>query len=335
MRLEAIRPKAYTAPMKRSLVLGLISVLFLGGCFGVNRAPVSVHGATPGAGSSGSHVVMPEDTLWSISKRYKIAMPDIVYANQLSAPFLLEVGQRLRLPPPPEYRVRQGDTLFEIARLFNTNQSQIARLNNMHAPYMLRVGQVLRLPSNRPAPERRFAKAEPSPQRETVAKPAQKPVSQPQALSKAEERKVAKAKEKFRVTKAPPKRSSSKFMYPVEGRKISGFGPKGNGLHNDGINIAAPRGAPVRAAENGVVVYAGNELKGSGNLILVRHEGRYMTAYAHMDRMMIKRGDIVKRGQTIGTVGSTGSVSSPQLHFEVRKGTRAMDPKKYLSGADS
>ena len=116
----------------------------------------------------------------------------------------------------------------------------------------------------------------------------------------------------------------------MAGRTISGYGPKKDGLHNDGINIAAARGTPVKAAENGVVVYVGNELKGSGNLILVRHADRYMSAYAHLDRFLIKRGQTVQRGQTIGTVGSTGAVSSPQLHFELRRGTKAINPQGYI-----
>lgn len=325
--------------MKRSLVLTVIPLLFLSACFGTNRAPVSLHGGSSGVGSSGAHIVIEGDTLYSISKRYKIAMPDIAHANDLRAPFYLRTGQVLRLPPPPEYRVRSGDTLFEVARLFNTSQSQIARLNHLDDPYVIRPGQVLRLPSEgarvRVAQQNRH---KPSVVSDGTVKPGLKPQASTQTQTTRNTpatRPPSQAEKKYRVTKAPPKRSSSKFLQPVQGRTISSFGPKKNGLHNDGINIAAPKGAPIRAAENGVVVYAGNELKGSGNLVLVRHDGGYMTAYAHMDDILIKRGTTIKRGQTIGTVGQTGSVSSPQLHFEVRKGTRAIDPKKYLSGGSS
>jgi len=119
-------------------------------------------------------------------------------------------------------------------------------------------------------------------------------------------------------------------MRPVDGKIISNFGPKQGGLHNDGINIRAPKGTPVRAAQNGVVVYSGNDLEGYGNLILVRHQNNMMSAYAHLDKTLIKRGDTVKQGQSIGTVGSTGQVNTPQLHFEIRKGTKALNPVKYL-----
>jgi murein DD-endopeptidase MepM/ murein hydrolase activator NlpD len=120
------------------------------------------------------------------------------------------------------------------------------------------------------------------------------------------------------------------FMWPLRGKVISNFGPKTKGLHNDGINIAAPRGAPVRAAEGGVVAYAGNELRGFGNLLLLKHKNGWVTAYAHNDKLLVNRGDTVGKGQIIARVGSTGAVASPQLHFEIRRGKRAIDPKKHL-----
>lgn len=130
----------------------------------------------------------------------------------------------------------------------------------------------------------------------------------------------------------PEPRSSGRFQWPVRGTILSEFGPKPGGLHNDGLNISAPKGTPVVAAENGVVAYAGNELRGFGNLLLIRHADGWMSAYAHLDEMTVDRGATVKRGQKIGTVGSTGNVSSPQLHFELRKSNRAMDPRDHLSG---
>jgi murein DD-endopeptidase MepM/ murein hydrolase activator NlpD len=123
------------------------------------------------------------------------------------------------------------------------------------------------------------------------------------------------------------------MRWPVRGKVISEYGPKPNGLKNEGINIAVPEGTGVRAADGGVVAYAGNELKGYGNLVLIRHEGGWVTAYAHAKELFVKRGDIVKRGDVIAKAGQTGSVSSPQLHFEVRKGATAMDPMKFLNSS--
>ena len=125
---------------------------------------------------------------------------------------------------------------------------------------------------------------------------------------------------------------ASGFRWPVRGRVISNFGSETNGQHNDGINLAVPEGTSVKAAEEGTVAYAGNELKGYGNLILVRHSNGFVTAYAHASELLVKRGDQVKRGQIIARAGQTGSVSSPQLHFEIRKGATPVDPMRYLSG---
>src|SRR5262249_27873669 len=129
-------------------------------------------------------------------------------------------------------------------------------------------------------------------------------------------------------TAAP--RSAGKFMWPVNGKGVSLYGVKQGGQHNDGINIAAPLGTPVRAADNGVVVYAGNELRGFGNLLLVRHADGWVSAYAHCDALLVKRGDQVRRGQVIARVGQTGAVASPQLHFELRKSGQAVDPTSEL-----
>jgi len=122
------------------------------------------------------------------------------------------------------------------------------------------------------------------------------------------------------------------FRWPVRGRVIAAYGAKVNGTANDGINLAVPEGTSVKAAEDGVVAYAGNELKGYGNLVLVRHPNGYVTAYAHASEVTVKRGDQVKRGQVLARAGQTGNVTSPQLHFEIRKGATPIDPTQYLSG---
>jgi murein DD-endopeptidase MepM/ murein hydrolase activator NlpD len=123
------------------------------------------------------------------------------------------------------------------------------------------------------------------------------------------------------------------FRWPAHGRVIAGFGPKPNGQQNDGINLALPEGTPVKASEDGVVAYAGNELKGYGNLVLIRHNNGYVTAYAHASELLVKRNDQVKRGQVIARSGQTGSVTSPQLHFEIRKGSAPVDPTPFLDRA--
>ena len=123
------------------------------------------------------------------------------------------------------------------------------------------------------------------------------------------------------------------FRWPVRGKVITSYGAKTNGKSNDGINLAVPEGTPVKAAEDGVVAYSGNELKGYGNLVLVRHSNGYVTAYAHASELMVKRGDTIKRGQIIAKSGQSGEVGSPQLHFEIRKGSSPVDPLQFLNGA--
>jgi murein DD-endopeptidase MepM/ murein hydrolase activator NlpD len=120
------------------------------------------------------------------------------------------------------------------------------------------------------------------------------------------------------------------FRWPVHGRVIAGYGAKINGQRNGGINVAVPEGTSVKAAADGIVAYAGSELKGYGNLLLVRHSDGYITAYAHASELKVKQGESVKRGQTIALAGQTGTVQSPQLYFEIRKGSKPVDPMQYL-----
>ena len=299
-------------------------------CGGRAPAPAVHYGQGSGAGSAGVHTVTRGDTLSTISKNYRLPLRDIAFLNGIKKPYRLNVGQRLRLPPPREYVVQRGDSISDISLLFNVNGREVIQLNRLKSPYYLRVGQVIRLPSTIPEKsvvirqETKRAQAMPKskPQRVVVTKVEDgvpTPGTKPRSLTKIS-----------KVKTPAPKRASSKFLKPVQGRIISGFGSKKSGLRNDGINISASRGTSVKAADNGVVVYAGNALKGSGNLILVRHANNWMTAYAHLDRMSVTKGQTVKRGSVIGKVGSTGSVSKPQLHFEVRKGTSAVNPVKYL-----
>lgn len=340
--------------MRVSSYLAFLPLVFLlSACLGMGSqtpAPFSNNGQSAGPGSAGVHNVVEGDTIYKIAQNYRLAMQDIIVVNQLKAPFALKDGQRIKLPPPQEYRVKQGDTIYDVSRLFAVNSSEIARVNNISAPYTLRYGQILRLPSlvrkkqtisNAHAVPLASVKREylPAPSMHSppvmisrVITNGSKTIPLPPVKPMQTDTLVLHQAPKSALREEMPRRSSTKFLRPVMGDILSDFGPKKSGLHNDGINIGASKGTSVKAAENGVVVFSGNQLKGSGNLVLIRHEGQWMTAYAHMDDIKVHKGDVVKRGQKIGTVGSTGSVSSPQLHFEVRRGTEAINPKKYIEG---
>ena len=154
------------------------------------------------------------------------------------------------------------------------------------------------------------------------AQPSSQPAPQP-----------AQPKEKVALaapTGTPNAADSVKLRWPASGKIIAGFGGRPDGTHNDGINVSVPLGTEVHAAEDGVVAYAGSELKGYGNLVLLRHDNGWVTAYAHNDELLVKRGDKVKRGQVIAKAGKTGSVDQPQVHFELRQGSRPVDPTPYL-----
>lgn len=292
-----------------ALALLVFAALSLAGCGRGMPAPVLNLGTQLDA-PAGATMVSDGDTLWDISRRYDLPMRDIIDVNRLSPPYRLLVGQRLKLPAPQEYTIQSQDTLYAVSRTFGVDVSELVRVNRMSPPYALRVGQVLRVPSGH---ARRFS----SILADAVGAgrdPARR-IDMPSGY-------------------APPRTRrqdwGDRLEWPVSGRVISGFGPKSGGLHNDGINIAAPRGAPVLSADAGTVVYAGNDLEGYGNLVLVRHTDGMVTAYAHLADIHVIKGTAVMRGQAIGTVGSTGAVDSPQVHFEVRRGSSALDPEQYL-----
>jgi murein DD-endopeptidase MepM/ murein hydrolase activator NlpD len=243
--------------------------------------------------------------------------------------------------------VTPGETLMAVSRKYHVSLSSLAKANNIQPFTKVAIGDRLTIPGKRAAPVQQ-AKA-PQPVKPQVApqQVAQQPAQrETQVASASPTAPVATvpATENARVATqgAIPQENSAKaaeptgampsFRWPVHGRVISAFGSRTNSGQNDGINLAVPEGTPVKAAEDGVVAYAGNELKGYGNLVLVRHSNGYVSAYANASELLVKRGDSVKRGQTIARAGQTGNVSSPQLHFEIRKGSTPVDPSKYLSG---
>ncbi|MBP5353090.1 MAG: peptidoglycan DD-metalloendopeptidase family protein [Alphaproteobacteria bacterium] len=271
-------------------------------------------------GRSGTITVKKGDTLYSISRSYNVPIKDLINANRLVAPYTLYVGQKLRLPAKHYHTVQRGESLYGISRQYNVDITTLSKINNLKTPYSLSVGQKLLLPAS-------VSSAAPAATVSSAAKTA----SNTQKTSVASTSSVA-AKQTYSApaSSAPVKNRTGKFVWPVRGTIISGYGNLGSGRKNDGINIKAALGTAVVAADGGTVAYAGNELKGFGNLILIKHNDGWITAYAHNDKLLVRKGQKVTRGEKIATVGSTGSVTSPQLHFEVRQGKKAVNPRSYL-----
>ena len=230
--------------------------------------------------------------------------------------------------PAVVHVVRAGESMHSIARIYHKSITVIARANNLAVDAKLKPGERITIPDIKEASQAKQGGAEPA------ASPPAGSVVVADASQTARMVESAPAMSSQEAVKnAEPAGSLPGFRWPVRGRVIAAFGPKPNGVQNDGINLAVPEGTPIKAAEDGVVAYAGSELKGYGNLVLVRHPNGFVTAYAHASDILVKRGEAVKRGQVIGHAGQTGNVTSPQLHFEIRKGATPVDPSQYLSGA--
>ncbi len=281
--------------------------------------------------------VQPGDTVYAVARRFSVSPKEIIARNDLRAPYNLRVGQVLKLPRGAEvveasavrrqvvardtlYAVRRGDTLYSISKKANVAVGDIARANAMRQPYTLSIGQQILIPQAR-TNSAVFAQSQPARTRPNPSKIANATVAP---------RDVGDIARSASYTPPSQMNSNSQFNWPVKGAIIATYGSGDLGRRNDGVNIAAPAGTPVRAAAAGEVVYRGSELDGFGNLLLVKHSEGYVTAYAHNDAMLVKKGDRVRKGQVIAKVGDSGAVTSPQLHFEIRQNLKSIDPLALL-----
>ena len=242
------------------------------------------------------------ETADAIARRHGVPLAALLQTNGIRQAGDIKPGQRLVIPRYVTQSAPQA-AAPQVAAAAPITRPVVSRQPNLPAP---------QLAQPRTVPSEQVAAIPPQSARMATPEPEKAPES------------AAKT--------AEPAGAMQTFRWPVKGRVIAGFGPKPNGAQNDGINLAVPEGTPVKAADDGVVAYAGNELKGYGNLVLIRHSNGFVSAYAHASELMVKRGDTIKRGQVIANAGQTGNVTSPQLHFEIRKGSTPVDPTKYLSG---
>lgn len=333
-----------------------------------NAAPLSST-----ASQSGRTVtVSGGQTLYSIARENGVRVQDLVSANGLAPPYHLKVGQKITVPSSSStgrsyasdqsrqvraeatsapaasgqslasnggtHTVRPGETLYSLGRAYDVSPSQVASANGFSMSHHLKVGEKVRIPGHG-GNDRASAEGKAGTDNK-VASASQTATDATVGGSGKSDRASGTTQASVNASSSgkaslpqPEERSASNFRWPVKGRVISQYGPKANGSRNDGINISVPNGTGVRAAENGVVAYAGNELKGYGNLVLIRHSDGWVTAYAHNEELLVGRGDSVKRGDIIAKAGQSGSVTSPQLHFEIRKGAQAVDPMQHLSSA--
>ncbi|MGJ4939099.1 peptidoglycan DD-metalloendopeptidase family protein [Bradyrhizobium sp. HKCCYLS1011] len=312
-------------------------------------------------------IVGTSDTLEILARRYHVTPAEILAANGYKGPRALSPGQQLIIPnpgavaaapaathiaaapvapkpvavaapaPPSVHFVNRGDTLAGIARHNHISVAELAHANNLAPTSSLKLGARLTVPGKSVAVAAPAAPVAAVPQAAATV-PAPAPTTRLATAGPVQSARLAQANpapEKEEEPAKPAETTSAlpTFRWPARGKVITSYGAKTNGKANDGINIAVPEGTPVKAAEDGVVAYAGNELKGYGNLVLVRHSNGYVTAYAHASELMVKRGDTIKRGQVIAKSGQSGEVGSPQLHFEIRKGSSPVDPLQFLNGA--
>ncbi len=283
--------------------------------------------------STRTYTVVPGDSLSALAHAFHTDTAELARINQLPPPYVIRVGQVLVLPgaadaasstalATPGHKPEQGEAPLPAHGA--AGAIQVAALPPPRpVPSQPAVAPAVAVAPVAPPMARHGNTAAPAAAHPPAALPVAASVPAPPAAAAPAADAVAKATP---PTAVPPGRNGGRFLWPVQGKMLSGFGDKSDGRQNDGINIAAPPGTAVMAADTGVVAYAGNELRSYGNLLLIRHPNGYMTAYAHLDHILVERGAAITRGQKIGTVGATGAVTTPQLHFEVRRGSKVVNP---------
>jgi murein DD-endopeptidase MepM/ murein hydrolase activator NlpD len=262
--------------------------------------------------SAATHTVVAGDTLYGIARQHGATVSQLVAINSLSSAEAIHVGQVLNL------RADGGHATAAVAqpatKTITIPGAQPTRLASLDPKAKVPVQ-----PATEDPPMANTAGAPTVPAVPTV--PVVKGGQDDAAVAAAAIDRAADSGSK----------TGTEFRWPVRGRIIGGFGTKPNGEKNDGINLAVPEGTAVKAAEAGTVIYAGNELEGYGNLILIRHADGWVSAYANNKDLAVKRGDKVRRGETVAHAGMSGAVSSPQVHFELRKGAKPVNPLDYLA----
>ena len=242
-------------------------------------------------------IIASGESLALIARRHQVPVRLLIAENKLSYPYKVRAGKRLKLPAAKLYIVKAGDTLPIVAGQANVSRATLLANNpQLEPPYSLRTGEELALPLHSNMTETAPVKAA-----------------------------------KLAPLKAEQPLQTIQFAWPVQGKIISRYGSRTHGVEHDGITIRVDKGTPVKAAEAGSVVFAGDKIKGYGNLVIIKHQGNWLTAYAHQDALLVQEGDAVSKGQVIGYAGKTGHVNETQLYFSMRQGKKPVNPLKMLA----
>jgi murein DD-endopeptidase MepM/ murein hydrolase activator NlpD len=296
---RALRFPLRWAGRHRTLLTAVAFSAALGACdnnviYGAREGTMEYPGSGAAAGTVPTYVVKNRDTVDSIARRYGVSPQTIIERNNLTDPSKIKAGQTLAVP---------GARVVSTAEASSTAEMQPAVAGGSPGP-------VKRESLAPPPGASQASQSEPS-------SPARPAAGEPTPLSPA--------------AATPPAGPAPRFAWPVRGKILSGYGTGPGGQKNDGIDIAVEKGEPVKAADGGTVVYQGNDVAQLGNLVLVQHSAGYITAYGNNDELLVKKGDVVKKGQVIAKAGSSGNVASPRLHFEIRRGgNKTLDPATML-----
>ena len=261
------------------------------------------------------------ENIFDIAKEYNVSSRDLIKINGLSKNNKISQGMVLKLPTENFYRIKKGDLLRKIARQNNTTSEHLVELNDLLNEKDIKPGDLLKIPHKQSVFIMATKHSEYLPP-QSVATKTITTVS----IEKAKQPNVIKNKKYFKLNSPL---GNKNYIWPLEGKVLVHFGKNGNNF-NEGINIEASKGSAVLASSNGKVIYIGNDLDEYGKLVIVQHANNFMTAYAHVSSVLVKKGQSVKQGQKIAKVGDTGYVKSPQLYFSVRKSSNTIDPEKSL-----
>jgi len=293
-----------------------ILLLLISGCENLIYSDYKIIN-TKNTNNNKTYKVVDGDNLYSISRKLNISIRTLIDINRIRSPYKIYPKQLLNLPRSSFHIVEKGETLYSISRMYKTDIFTISRVNNIINVNAIYEGQSLKI--NKYLVKKESSKN--SLKNEKIKRKQKKAFSQ--AASKKSKKSRTKSSNNMII--------KSKFIWPVKGKLISKYGKSSEGFFNDGINIDSKLNQNVMASSDGKVIYSGNEIPGYGNLVLIKHSSNWITAYAHLNKVFIEKGEKVKKGEKIGLVGTTGNVSKPQLHFEIRKGKNAVNPLKHLS----